>query len=122
MSWEVVHDDGITTTERWREALFYIREESRSVHRSIDHEGSDDAVMAQAGHKGGRLPMSVRNRRDQSLAAQAAASEPHHVGAGCGLVDKYQSGGVKHALLSYPTSARPSDVGSLLLGGVQTFF
>jgi hypothetical protein len=38
------------------------------------------------------------------------------------LVDKHQPGGVKHALLSHPTSARASDIGSLLLCRMQAFF
>jgi hypothetical protein len=66
--------------------------------------------------------MSVWDRCDQSLVARAAASEPHHVCAIGGLVNKHQPGGIKQALLSYPASAGASDIGSLLLLRVQTFF
>src|SRR3954463_12480628 len=58
----------------------------------------------------------------QPLPARATTSEPHHVCAGSGLVDKHQPSGVKHALLSYPTSAGASDIGSFLLRRVQAFF
>jgi len=122
MSRQFIHDDDIPPTKGWYEALLNVREESGAVHRSIEHEWGDDAVVAQAGDKGDRFPMSVGDRCDQSLAARAAASEPHHVCAGGGLVNKHQPGGVKQALLSYPTSAGASDIGSLLLRRVQTFF
>src|SRR6476620_6005828 len=59
---------------------------------------------------------------DQPLPARATTSEPHHVCAGSGLVDKHQPSGVKHALLSSPTSAGASDIGSFLLCRVQAFF
>src|SRR5664280_1552683 len=43
--------------------------------------------------------------------------EPHHLGAGGGLVDKHQSRRVKRALLSNPASSRAGDVGPSLLRG-----
>src|ERR1700730_12336530 len=109
MRWQVVHDDDIAATEGWCEALLDVRQENGAIHRAIDHERGDDPVMAQAGDKGGPFPMSVWHRCNQSLAAQAAASDPHHVCARGSLVDKHQPGGVKHALLSHPTSARASE-------------
>jgi hypothetical protein len=86
------------------------------------HDDARSQVVPQTGNKGDRFPMSVWHRCDQSLAARAAASEPHHVCASGGLVNKHQPGGIKQALLSYPTSAGASDIGSLLLLRVQTFF
>jgi hypothetical protein len=122
MGWQVVHNDYVATIEGGCKALLDVRQKNLAVHRAIDHERSDDPVMAQPGDKGDRFPMSVWNGCDQSLATQAAASEPHHVCAGSGLVDKHQPGRVKHALLSYPTSAGASDIGSLLLRRMQSFF
>lgn len=122
MSGQLIHDDGIAATKSWCEALLNVREESGAVHRSIEHEWGDDPVAPQTGNKGDRFPMSVWNRCDQSPAARTAASEPHHVCASGGLVNKHQPGGIKQSLLSYPTSAGASDIGSLLLLRVQTFF
>lgn len=122
MSGQLIHDNGIAATKSWCEALLNVREESGAVHRSIEHEWGDDPVVPQTGNKGDRFPMSVWDRCDQSLAARAAASEPHHVCASGSLVNKHQPGGIKQALLSYPTSAGASDIGSLLLLRVQTFF
>ena len=50
-------------------------------------------ARAQAGDEGDRLPMPVRNMIDQSNAARAAASKPHHGGVGRGLVDEHQTAG-----------------------------
>src|SRR5271157_1655763 len=93
MSWQFIHDNDIAATEGWYEALLNIREESGAVHRAIEHEWGNNPVVAQTGDKGDRFPMSVWNRCDQSLAAQAAASEPHHICAGGGLVNKHQRAG-----------------------------
>ena len=62
-----------------------------------------------------------RDMADQPDASRSAPAEPHHVGADRSLVDKDQPGRIKHALLSYPTSARASHVCSLSLFGLQAF-
>ena len=55
--------------------------------------------------------MTVRCVTNQSNAPWTSTVEPHHLGAGGGLVDKHQSCGVKRALLSNPASSRVGDVG-----------
>src|SRR5947209_18774546 len=119
---EVVHDDDITAIERRSETLLDIGEKDCPIHRSINHKGRDHPVLAQAGNQGDRLPMPVWNESDQSFAAPASPPESHHVGAGGGLIDEYQPGGVEHALLSHPASARPGHVRPLLLTRAQAFF
>src|ERR1700745_571835 len=108
MSWQIIHDDDVAATEGWCEALLDVREEDGAVHRSINHEGSDNPVVAQAGDERDCFPMSKRNGCAPRPPARPPPSEPHHVCAGSGLVDKPQPSGVKHALLSYPTSAGAS--------------
>jgi hypothetical protein len=44
------------------------------------------------------------------------------VGLGPGFVDEYQAPGVKPALISLPPDPAASDVGAILLAGVQRFF
>src|SRR5665647_1219776 len=68
------------------------------------------------------LPMSVRHATDQPLAAWATAAKPHHFSIGRSLVDEHQTGRIKHALLSNPATARPSDICSFLLRRAQAFF
>jgi hypothetical protein len=59
---------------------------------------------------------------DQPHPAWSATVEPHHVGVHAGLVDKYQLGAVKRALLADPLAARPRHVLAFLFGGPQAFF
>src|SRR5664279_1288583 len=49
--------------------------------------------------------MTVRCVTDQSNTPWTSTVEPHHLGAGSGLVDKHQPRWVKHALLSNPASS-----------------
>src|SRR5450759_4237343 len=65
--------------------------------------------------------MSVRHATDQPLAAWATAAKPPHFSIGRSLVDEHQTGRIKHALLSNPATARPSDVCSFLLRRAQAF-
>src|SRR5260370_1797040 len=122
MSRKIVHDDCTATLEFRNQTLFEILDEDRPVHWSINHERCNNPIMAQAGHESEGLPVAVRHLPDQSLAAGAAASRPHLVGAGGGLVEKHQPRRVKHALLSIPTPARAGYVRSVLLRGAQAFF
>ena len=66
--------------------------------------------------------VSERDVADHPVAARSAPPEPHHIGADRSLVDKHQPSGIKHALLSDPTSARPRHVCSLPFLGLQAFF
>src|SRR6266516_3141802 len=50
------------------------------------------------------------------------APKSHQAGAGGGLVDKHQSGGIKQALLANPAPPRPRHVRPFLLARAQAFF
>ena len=69
-----------------------------------------------------RLPVPHGRIRDQAFSARAPAVQAHHIGGECRLVDKYEAGGIKPALLADPASARTSHVGALALLRLQTFF
>ena len=64
----------------------------------------------------------LRDMIHQSLAADAPAMQPHHLGIGGCLIDEHQPGRVKHALFSHPASPRPRHVCALLLRRAQAFF
>src|SRR5256884_4574148 len=115
MSRKVVHDDDVTAVERLSQTLFDVCEEDCPVHRPIDHEGCDHPVVAQSDNQGDGLPMAVGNGPDQSFAPRATAPKSHQAGAGGGLVDKHQSGGIKQALLANPAPPRPRHVRPFLL-------
>src|SRR5437868_7541623 len=78
-------------------------------------------IVAQSGHKGDGLPASERNAADHPLAPWRPPVEPHQVRADRRLVDKHQPGGIKHALLSHPTSASSRHICALPLGSLQAF-
>jgi len=122
VSCKVVHHDYIVSLESWDEALFDIGKKHFSVHRAVDHHRRRHTVVTQRGHEGDGLPVPMRHAINQSHATWPATTEPHHVGADCRLIKKHQPGGVKQALLSDPTPARPGHVRAMLFRRPQTFF
>src|SRR6266576_1265042 len=108
--------------ERGNQALLDIGEENLSGHGTLEHHWGSHFIVAQGGHEGDGLPCSERNGADHPDAPLSPPPEPHHVRADCSLVDKHQPGGIKHALLSHPTSARQRHICSLPFGGLQAFF
>ena len=120
--WKVVHHHDIAAPERRNQALFHVGQEHFSIHGAVDHHGRRHFIVTQGGHEGNRLPCPKRHLADQSDAPRCSAAEAHQVGTDRGLVDKYQPGGIKQALLPNPTSARASDVRALPFSGLQCFF
>ena len=119
---KIVHDDDIATIQGRSQTLLDIGNEGRPVHRAINYERRNHAIIAQASHESDRFPMPVRRVAVQSRAPQTTASQPNHLG-GCGsLVNKHQPGRLKHALLSMPALSRAGHVRPVLLRGAQAFF
>jgi hypothetical protein len=102
--------------------LLYVSQEGLSIHSFLDQHWRHDAALTQPGDKRHSLPVPHRDIADQALAAGVPSVEPHHIGSDCRLVDKYEVGWVKKALLANPASASASHVGSLALCRPQTFF
>jgi len=119
---EIVDDDGIAGPEAWDEAAVEVGEEDVAIHRPVDDERGDDAVLAQPADEGGDLPMAVRDAADQALAARAPAADGGHVRTRPGLVDEDQPARIKQGLPRDPLAARRRDVGAFLLGRVHDFF
>src|ERR1700752_2748495 len=118
----VIHDDDVIAPERENQALLDIGEKHLTVHGTLDHHWRGHFIGAQGGHEGDCLPRSERNGADHPDAPWCSPPEPHHVGADRRLIDKHQPGGIKHALLSNPTSSRLRHIRSLPFGGLQAFF
>lgn len=115
---EIVEDDDIPFCQRRSELGFNVGLEDAPVHRRINDEGSREAMTAQPGNEGLRLPMSERCLRAQPLALQAAATQPCHLGGGSGFVDEHQPVGLKPhpwLALGLPFLPRLGDVGTILL-------
>lgn len=122
MAPEIVHDDHVARPEGRHEHLLDVGQEAAAVDRAIDHARRLDPVPAQGCQEGERAPAPVRHLGHQPVAASAAAVQAGHVGLGPGLVDEDQAPGINPSLILLPLRPPARDVGSILLGGVQTFF
>ena len=118
----VIDHYDVPPPQRRGQTLLYVSQECFAIHGSFDEHWSHDASLTQAGDKRHGLPVPHWRVRDQALAARAPTLEPHHIGGNCGLVDEYQPGGIKPALLADPAAACASHVGALSLCRLQAFF
>src|SRR6478736_3318181 len=118
----VIHHDDVVAPERGNQTLLDIGEEHLSSHGTFDHHWGGHFVVAQGSNEGDRLPCSKRNGADHPVAARSTPPDPRQVCADRGLVDKHQPGGIKHALLSDPTTACSRHIRSLPFGSLQAFF
>src|SRR5499433_367504 len=99
---EVIHHHDIVALEHRRQALLHIGHESWSIDRSIDDHRGHHLVMPQGSDECDRLPCSLRNMAEQSLATRTTSPETDHIDAGRSLIDKHQSRRIKKALLPNP--------------------
>ena len=67
---QVVHEHGVAFAQRRREDLLDIGEERWPVHRAVDDIGRSEAIDAQGSNERQRLPVAVRDIRDETLAAR----------------------------------------------------
>src|SRR5215468_2699790 len=104
----IISHHNVSTLERRRQTLLYVSQECFAVHRPLNEHRSHDASLTQASDERYRLPVPHRRVRDQAFSAGAPAVQAHHIGGDCRLVDKYEAGGIKPALLADPASARAS--------------
>jgi len=102
--------------------LLDISQKHLSRHWPVDHHRCGHFVVTQGSHEGDRRPFPKWNLADHPDSARSPPPQPHHVGTDGGFVDKHQTGGIKHALLSHPASPRAGHVCSLPFGGLQAFF
>src|SRR3979490_2214097 len=119
---DVVDHHNVPALERWDQTLLYVSQEGLSIHGSFDQHRSHDAGFTQPSDKRHPPPLSHRGIADQALAAWVPTVEPQHVSGDCRLVDKYEVGRIKKALLPNPASARAGDVGALALCRPPPFF
>ena len=66
--------------------------------------------------------LTLRHLGEQLAPARGPAAQACHVGLGPGLIDEDQSGWIKPVLMRYPAQASSRHVGTILLGGEQSFF
>jgi hypothetical protein len=119
---KVVYHHDVATLERRYQALLDIGHERCSVDWPVEDHWCYHLIVPQSRYERDRLPCSLRNVADQSLATRAAASETDHINGDRGLIDKDQSRRIKIALLTNPAPPRSRHVGAVLLGCPQAFF
>src|SRR5256885_2447616 len=118
----VIDHHDVPTLERRDQTLLYVSQECFAIHGSFDQHRSHDAGLTQASDKRHCLPVPHGRVCQQTLSARAPTVKAHHVGGDCCLVDKYEAGSVKPALLADPALTRASHLGSLALCRLQAFF
>ena len=122
MGWKVVYHHDVAALERRCQALLDVGHEGCSVDWPVENHRCHHLVMSQSRYERDRLPFSLRNMADQSLATRATSPETDYIDAGRSLIDKHQSRRIKKALLPNPTAPRSRYVRSMLLGCPQAFF
>jgi hypothetical protein len=119
---QIVHDDDVALAQLRHEDALDIGLEGEPVDRTVEHERGDHAACGQAGDKGRRFPVAVRNADAQALAAAAAAVGSGHVGGRPGLVDEHETLGVEIELAFEPRLAALQDVRPILFAGARSLF
>src|SRR5687767_8542193 len=101
---------------------FHIEPEPLAVNRPVNEPGRFDPVVAERREEGHGVPMAMRNRRPQTLAARRPAPKRRHIRFGPGLVDERQPGRIDQALAADPLPPSARDVGTAAFGGDQRLF
>jgi len=118
----VVDDDDVTAPQCWAQTLLQIGQKYLSGHGSLKGHWRSHFIVPQRSYERDCLPGAKRYATDHSHPPPSAPSEPNHAGGDGGFVEKYQSGGVKQALLSDPKSTRSRHICSLSFSSLQAFF
>ena len=119
---QIVQNDDVTSFQGWNQALLHPRGECTAVDGAIEHKGGDDAVAAQTGQKGQRLPVTMRNLCNQRLSTLAPAAGARHVGFDPGFVNEDKPIRIKSMLMGLPACPEPGHLRPVLLVCHQGFF
>jgi hypothetical protein len=119
---EVVENDEVAGPERGHEDLFDIGEKAVVIHGPIDHARCGQALEAQGGDEGARMPAAVRRVIAHALAARPAAVAPQQVCGDATLIEKDQVGGIELGLQGAPRLPGRRDVSAIVFGGTYGFF
>lgn len=116
---EIVHDDDIAPAQGRSEKVFDIGQETRSVHRPIEHAGRGDLIVTQGGNECCCHPMAVRHRCDEALTARRASIKPRQIGLCSRFINEDKIFGVQIGLACTPFVAGLGDIRAVLFGGAQ---
>lgn len=119
---QIVEDNDIAGLQSWHQALLDPCGKGNAIDGPIEDEGGNNAVATQAGQKGQRLPMTVRNFCDERLSALTPAAGARHVGLDPGFVDEDEPVRIKPMLMGLPSHPEPGHLRAVLLACHQRFF
>ena len=110
---QVIHDHDIAAMQTGYQHLFDIGEEGDAGHRPVEHHRRAEPIAPQGGDKRGGFPVAERRFGEEPTAARRAAVKPGHLGAGAGLVDKDEPGGIDKRPCRLPDAAPGGVSGTL---------
>lgn len=119
---QIVQNERVSGLQAGNEYLLEINQEDFGIHGPIHQKGGDDLFLTQRRQKSGTLPMAMRYRAQATFTARTATVQASQLGVEAGFINKDQPRCVPSRLLTPPKSARPFNVGPVLLGGARRFF
>ena len=99
--------------------MFDIGQETRPIHRPIEHTGRGDLIVTQGGNECCRHPMAVGHRRKKALTTGRPAIEPNHICLCSRFIKEDKTFGVQTGLARAPLLAGLGDIGAVLFSGAQ---
>jgi len=122
MRGEVIHDDHISGVQRRAQDLADIGPENLRICGPLDGHAGGGTVQADRADHGRGLPMALRTWGVDPLTPQGAPAQAGQIGFGTRFVQENQFGRVQTALPTPPGAARPRNVRTVLLAGMECLF
>lgn len=119
---QIVEDDDVARCQSWNQALLNPGRKGNAIDGAVEYKGRHDAITAQAGQKGQRLPVTMGHLCDQLLSPLTPAAGSRHVGLDPGLIDEDEPIRVKSMLMGLPPHPEPGHLRAILLACHQCFF
>ena len=122
MRGEVIHDDHISGAQRRAQDMADIDPENLRIGGPLDGHAGGGTVQADGADHGRGLPMALRTLGVDTLTPQGAPAQAGQIGFGTRFVQENQFGRVQTALPTPPGAARPRNVRTVLLAGMECLF
>jgi len=119
---EVIEHDHVAGPERWHEHLFDVREKRGIVEGAVEDRGGVEAVHAQRGDDGVRLPVTARRVIAEPQAARTAPIPPQQIRRDPGFVKEDVLPRIAERQPILPAATRRGDVRPALFVRVYGFF
>ena len=118
----IVHEHNVSPLESWNKKLFDVGSKYFAGHRTFEHKGCGNTVVAQRGYESNCLPVSMQNLLHEPLIPRCPAVETHDRRGNGGFIEKNEPSRIEFWLLTLQRSSFGGDVRAILLRRPQTFF